>query len=165
MCLVSGGAPDQRLAWLPSRTVLHRDWAQTALRLHGRSSVWISQPVSFSLWIIFIWWFYTPTRCIEMGKLHSKHGKVSYSWEKNHSCSCSTGAAILSSNRLIVFPSFFLSFSLAAICKPRESPEGKHTPIYSLICGALNIFIFIYIFSWAFRSVCEQQFPGSVSAH
>ena len=62
-----------------------------------------------------------------MGKLHSKHGKIFNSEEKITAVVAVVvffiSVAILSSNTFIVS---LLSILKAAICKPRESPEGKH---------------------------------------
>lgn len=60
-----------------------------------------------------------------MGKLHSKHGKVSHPAEKIPAAR-PVSPAVLSSNT----SHCLVSLSQAAICKPRESPEGKRT--YSL---------------------------------
>lgn len=80
---VSGGALDQKPAWLPAaRSCAERSLlsVSTDAPLSGYRSLCL---FFLFLWIIFIWWFSTLTRCIEMGKLHSKHGKISYSCEKS----------------------------------------------------------------------------------
>ena len=59
-----------------------------------------------------------------MGKLHSKHGKLFFIPEREIT-DAPAAAARLSSNTIHCLLTFFLSSSQAAICKPRESPEGK----------------------------------------
>lgn len=75
-----------------------------------------------------------------MGKLHSKHGEALVSW-------CSRGAALLSSNCIVLF--FFFQ---AAICKPRESPEGKRT--FSRLTGYCYKLCFWGLFLHLFVSKC-----------
>lgn len=113
---------DQRLVLLSSRRMY---WAQTALSPRTRLCLDTAVSLFFCcyLGIIFIWCFSIPTRCIEMGKLHSKHGKVSSFSVRNYICSYPECALGLWYFRVTLH--CILSFSQAAICKPRESPEGK----------------------------------------
>lgn len=112
----------------------------------------------FLLWIIFIWWFSTPTRCIEMGKLHSKHGKMSYSREKNHSCSCWVLRYFRVTHSLsLVFLFLFLSPSqkLLFVNRGRVQKVSALIPLHD----ALKHFLSISVSLWT-----AEQFPESVSA-
>lgn len=112
----------------------------------------------FLLWIIFIWWFSTPTRCIEMGKLHSKHGKTSYSREKNHSCSCWVLRYFRVTHSLsLVFLFLFLSPSqkLLFVNRGRVQKVSALIPLHD----ALKHFLSISVSLWT-----AEQFPESVSA-
>lgn len=94
----------------PGSQSVSQSTSQRDLRLHGRSSVWISLLLLSSFFPLLIPprgcttqslqrtfgsldfipsdGLATPTRWIEMGKLHSKHGKVCLITERNDGCCC-----------------------------------------------------------------------------
>lgn len=61
-----------------------------------------------------------------MGKLHSKHGKI-FLFLREITAIAISLLPRYRYFRVTLFIVFSLSFSQAAICKPRESPEGKRS--------------------------------------
>lgn len=75
---------------------IHSHGVLSAVFLSGCLYLDIATVPFFCLWNICFWWFQTPPIWIKMGKLHSKHGKLFFNHERNHShVSCAAAITLL----------------------------------------------------------------------